>query len=123
MPIRYERDDARRRIVVTTSGDVTADEVMSVIDRQIAEGAWTYAMLYDHSLALSLPPDDAVTVIVARTRQASEQLGPRGPIAAVTRDAEQFRRAPAFAWLEHSPDAVAFFSDRRSAEKWLAERR
>ena len=47
MPITYERDDQRRRIVVTTVGTVAYEEVMAVVDRQAAEGTWQYGMLYD----------------------------------------------------------------------------
>ena len=47
MPITYERDDERRRIVVTTIGIVGIDDLLAVIDRQGSEGTWQYGILYD----------------------------------------------------------------------------
>ena len=40
MPITYERDDRRRRIIVTTIGIVGLDDLMAVMDRQASEGTW-----------------------------------------------------------------------------------
>ena len=47
MPITYERDDERRRIIVTTIGDVSLDDLMTVVERQASEETWHYGMLYD----------------------------------------------------------------------------
>ena len=48
MPIRsYTRDTARRRIVVIGDGPLTAAELISVVNRQIADNAWTYGVLYE----------------------------------------------------------------------------
>src|SRR5204862_1798874 len=47
MPITYERDDQRRRIIVTTIGIVGLDDLLAVVDRQAAEGTWQYGVLYD----------------------------------------------------------------------------
>ena len=47
MPITYQRDDARRRIVVTTIGIVGLDDMLAVADRQAGEGTWRYGVLYD----------------------------------------------------------------------------
>ena len=55
MPIHYERDDRKRRIVITSAGPVTAADALAIIDRQAAEGAWTYSVLYDTRAGLNLP--------------------------------------------------------------------
>lgn len=40
MPIRYERDDARRRVVVTAEGTIDPYDTLGVIERQRLDDAW-----------------------------------------------------------------------------------
>jgi hypothetical protein len=47
MPVRYDRDDRRRLITVTVSDPYTVADVIAVIDRQVAEHTWEYALFYD----------------------------------------------------------------------------
>ena len=47
MPMTYERDDQRRLITVTMTDPYALDEILSAIDRQMAEDTWTYAVLSD----------------------------------------------------------------------------
>ena len=47
MPIAYERDDQRRLIAVTVTEPYSADDILSVIDRQAGEDTWGHAMLCD----------------------------------------------------------------------------
>ena len=47
MPTTYGRDDQRRLITVTVTEPYSIDEIINAIDRQAAENAWDYAMLYD----------------------------------------------------------------------------
>ena len=47
MPTTYGRDDQRRLITVTVTEPYSIDEIISAIDRQVAEDAWAYAMVYD----------------------------------------------------------------------------
>jgi len=47
MPIRYERDNARRRVVVTVEGPFAVADFLAVIERQRGDGVWTYGMLCD----------------------------------------------------------------------------
>src|ERR1700738_1037054 len=47
MPVRYERDDTRRRVVVTVHGAFQASDMLTVIERQRAENTWNYGTLFD----------------------------------------------------------------------------
>jgi hypothetical protein len=47
MPLEYNRDDGRRRITVISTGVVTLPDALAVIERQAADGAWSYGVLYD----------------------------------------------------------------------------
>ena len=47
MSIRYERDDASRRVVIIVQGTIEPDDVFAVIGRQRLDNAWSYGLLYD----------------------------------------------------------------------------
>ena len=47
MSIRYERDDARRRVMVTVRDSIEPDDAFAVIERQRVDDAWSYGLLYD----------------------------------------------------------------------------
>lgn len=47
MSIRYERDDVRRRVVVTVQGTIELDDALAVIERQRVDDAWSYAARSD----------------------------------------------------------------------------
>jgi len=115
MPIRsYSRDDVRRRIEVIGDGPLSADDLISVVRRQIADNAWTYGLLYE---ATALP--EAIDALLVHVREASASLGPRGPVAVVSQgpDAINVARYMASANVE-----IALFVNRRSAEEWLDSR-
>jgi hypothetical protein len=81
MPLRWERDDARRLVTVTFTGSYTAEDIFSVIDRQAAEGLWEYALLYDLRAAA-----DLVQMDPAELRQRILTAGggrPRGGSAVI----------------------------------------
>ena len=76
MPIQYERDDDARRIVITTSGEVTFDEVLAVLDRQAADGAWSYSVLYDVRAGDNEPPLEDVRRLVLHVGRLTTARGP-----------------------------------------------
>jgi hypothetical protein len=117
MPVTYTRDDVRRVITVVMTGQVTSDEIIAVVDRQVAEQAWSYGLLYD-SLQTTLNPAN-VEPVALHIRAAAQRLGRRGPVAVVTRSPGTFRIARAYAAVEDDVGPVGFFTDRDSAERWL----
>src|SRR5204863_4521364 len=86
MPIHYERDDRKRRIVITSAGPVTAADALAIIDRQAAEGAWTYSVLYDTRAGLDLPTPADLHQLLLRVGVLTTKHGPRGPVAFVVHD-------------------------------------
>ena len=81
MPVRYDRDDARRLITVTVTDPYKLDEILGVINRQAAERAWEYAMLFDLRTATNLTKlAEAQGQLLDRVRLAggARQRGPVG---------------------------------------------
>lgn len=117
MPVRYERDDARRRIVVTMQGPFALPDFLAVIDRQQADNAWGYGILYDLRGMTGRP-------VGADIRQSISQVGqadrPRGPVALLTTDPAMYRSACAYAALGRSKMTIEVFRDLDEAETWLA---
>ena len=81
MAIRYERHDERRRINILTSADVTHEEVIGALDRQAAEGAWSYGVLYDARASRYTPSADEFRSLILRVGELTARYGPRGPVA------------------------------------------
>jgi len=120
MSITYERDDVRRRIVVTIVGAVSAAEARGVINRQIAEGAWTYGLLYDARLDTSQPSTADVRGIVEYAGRCIAQHGPRGPVAIVTTNPSNYGMARMYSTLgEPVRLSVEVFREIAEAEAWL----
>src|SRR5919204_646993 len=86
MPLDYRRDDGKRRITVTSTGTVTLAEALGIIDRQAADGAWSYGVLYDVRAAEGVPTAADVHQLVLRVGTLTTRHGPRGRVAFVVRD-------------------------------------
>jgi hypothetical protein len=62
VPITFERDDVRRRLVATVTGDVTGADLRAVMDRQVADGLWQC----DHLSVVFIPrKEPAMSKVVA----------------------------------------------------------
>jgi hypothetical protein len=79
MPIRYETDDARRRVVVRMQGPFALADFLAVIERQRGDNASAYGVLYDLRGMTGEPS-------IADLRQSMSQIGLRGPIAILATD-------------------------------------
>ena len=122
MPIHYERDDSRRRIVIMTTGHVTPEEVRGVLERQAREGAWSYSVLYDARAGRNVPTLDDVRRLVLHVGELTCRYGPRGPVALVTTNPQLSKMGRAYANLgELTSLDVQVFTDVDAAEQWLDE--
>ncbi len=120
MPIHYERDDARRRLVIMTTGQVTTEEVRSTLERQAKEGTWSYSVLYDARAGRNVPTLDDVRQLVLYVGQLTCRYGPRGPVALISSDPQLSRMGKAYSNLgELTSLDVKVFSDVEEAERWL----
>ena len=86
MPLDYTCDRARRRITIVSAGAVTHEETVAVIDRQAAEGAWSFSVLYDTRQGTSVPTTEEVHRMVLHVGRLTTKHGPRGPVALVVSD-------------------------------------
>ena len=120
MPITYERDDARRRIVVTTIGEVGLEEMLGVVDRQASEGTWHYGMLYDSRRISSVASQADVRIGLKHVDTMSRALGRRGPVAFVTTMPAAYGMVRMYSTLAGQlHQAVEVFRDIGDAERWL----
>ena len=121
MLLAYTRDDDKRQIVAVVTGPGTIHEIHGVIDRQLADKAWTYGLLYDFRGSLSIPTADEYRRLVDYIRSAIEVHGPRGPVAIVVKAGPQFVLARMYSFLSEDRDnlRVEVFTDKRKADRWL----
>jgi len=120
MPITYERDDQRRRIIVTTIGIVGLDDMMAVVDRQATEGTWQYGILYDSRRVASVASQTDVRAGLRRIELLSRTHGRRGPVAFVTTMPAAYGMVRMYSTLAgqlHQP--VEVFREIEDAERWL----
>jgi hypothetical protein len=74
--VSYHKDDAARRIRVNIEGPLTADDLLNVMERQVADSAWAYALLY----TVQEMPSDARRATAIRTLTQTRRPRPRPPI-------------------------------------------
>lgn len=123
--LTYVRDDVRGRVTVTIIGPVRLEDLVAVIERQAAEGAWQHAMLYDERAVTEALSVAAIRALVKLVAQLTRAYGARGPVAIVCRAADQFGMARIYSTLaEHHAglDSNVFY-DLPAAAQWLDERR
>ena len=121
MPITYERDDERRRIIVTTIGIVGLDDLLAVMDRQANEGTWPYGMLYDARRVSSVASQTDVRAALKHVETLSRTHGRRGPVAFVTTMPAAYGMVRMYSTLaDQLHQAVEVFRDIGDAEQWLA---
>ena len=120
MLINYARDDARRRITATSMGVVTVEGILGIIERQITENTWSYALLHDSGAAITEPdPETGVDRLIGYVRSAARRLGRRGPVAVVIAGPAGEDIARDYSAVEWDVGPVAFFRSRAEAETWL----
>ena len=121
MPITYERDDERRRIIVTTIGIVGLDDLLAVIERQEGEGTWQYGILYDSRRVASVASQTDVRAGLRHVEALSRMHGRRGPVAFVTTMPAAYGMVRMYSTLAGQlQQAVEAFRDIGDAERWLA---
>lgn len=124
MPLTFDRDDVRRRIVLTGTGVVTGKDVIAAIDRQAAEGLWQYSVLYETTAVTADPSADELRQIVMHTTDLIEERGPRGPVALVAPADAIFGMGRMYeALADERVITYRVFRTRAEAELWLAAAR
>jgi hypothetical protein len=120
MPHTYERDDDRRLITVKLIEPSSVDDILSAVDRQAAEDAWEYAMLYDlRSVAQLLSEADVQTV--ADRVKAIGRGRMRGPVGiAIDVKPQWLRIGIRYSELTRKIHVVEVLLTATQLDDWLA---
>jgi hypothetical protein len=120
MPLTYERNDPRRRIILTAVGAVSLEESMATLERKAADGAWDYATVYDGRGRDGLLETTEIVHLVSRTVVLSKRYGPAGPLAIVRIDPAGLDGGRMFEiFSSESGRLVGVFRTLPDAERWL----
>jgi hypothetical protein len=119
MPVQYERDDARRRVVVTVQGAFQTHDMLMVA-RQRADEAWSYGLLYDLRHMTDHPTVAELRAVLDEAAARGAGEGPRGPVALVATDPILYGTLCAYAALGQLKLNVQVFHDHNDAAAWLA---
>jgi hypothetical protein len=76
MPIRYERNDSRRRMIVTMKGAFQTDDVLAIMARQRVENTWTYGILFDLRELIGQPTFAELGQIISQAAACRQGEGP-----------------------------------------------
>jgi hypothetical protein len=120
VPIHYQRDDEKKRVLVRAEGNTSLDEALAIMDRQAADGAWAYAVQYDLRGATRVPTPEDVHQMVMHIGRLTAKHGPRGSVALIVGDPGLFKAAKRYASLgELTALNAELFPTTEAAESWL----
>jgi hypothetical protein len=119
MPIRYELDDVRRRVVVTVQGPFQVDDILAVMARQRAEQTWTYGILYDLRAMTGEPTIAELRDLISEAARRHLGQAPRGPVALLATDPTLYGRLCTYAALGSATLTIGVFREREEADQWL----
>jgi hypothetical protein len=95
--------------------------MLSAVDRQAADGAWTYGVLYYARDMTSYPGTQEMKILVARVAELASTRGPRGRIAIVDARPAAYGMWRMYAALaDDIPLRLMVFRDLETAEAWLS---
>jgi len=113
----YDRDDARRRLVITLQGAFQTADVLAAIERQRVEDTWSYGLLYDLRGVTGHPTIEDLKQILSQVTLVEQ---PRGPVAFLVTDPILYGMLCKYAALGRSKlTVVEVFRDRDDADRWL----
>jgi hypothetical protein len=123
MPVRFERDDGRRRVVVAVEGALQPDEVLGILAQRRTDGTVTYGTLCDLRSMTGRPTMGDLRHVV--TESAARDAGQvrRGPLAILATDPDHYIMACAYAALRQPTRTVEVFRALDEAEQWLTAKR
>jgi hypothetical protein len=122
LPHSFQIDRSSRRVTIVGSDPVALPDVLALLDRQIAEGAWSYGTLHDARSVSWQPTADDVRMIVAYVDNNSRTLGPRGSVAFVAGSGALSGMAQMYSKIVAGSALHAeVFADVDSARRWLDE--
>ena len=122
MPTAYQRDDERRLITVKITEPDSIADIIGVIDRQMAEDTWEYAMLYDMRGTTRLSTLDETRQVAGHVQALSGRRR-RGPVALViSAGPEQVEAGLEFAKLNREVALPDLLLTAMQLDDWVARR-
>src|SRR5260370_388754 len=120
MPICCERNDSRRRMIVTMRGAFQTDEVLAIMARQRVENTWTYGILYDLRGVTGQPTFADLGQIMSQAAARRQGEGPHGPVALLANQPTLYGRLRRYAALGRSTRlTIEVFRNWGEAQQWL----
>ena len=114
-------DHAQRLIVMTRCGPFNLRGLRASIERQAADGLWSYRTLCDERANTSVPTTAEVRELADYVKALIRAHGRRGPVAIVTHNVTTYGMGRMYGALtEPTALNVQIFRDRDEAESWLA---
>lgn len=120
VPLLHERDDVKRRVVVTATGPFHRAEVLDFLERQRGDGTWTYGLLFDTRDMTGQPTIEDLRLLMTLHPETDVEQPPRGPLALLSTDASLYAIACMCAALGGTKRKVEVFRDVNEADTWLA---
>jgi hypothetical protein len=120
MPVRYERDDARRRVVVTVHGAFETSDMLAVSERQRADDTWNYGTLLDLRRIAGHPTVADLRDLMSQASAHPPAARRPGPIALLATEAILYARLCGCAVMVQGKLTIEVFSDLDDADRWLA---
>jgi hypothetical protein len=99
MPVQYERDDVRRRVVITVQGALQMSEMLTAIERQRTEDTWTYGALFDFRRVVGHPTVAELRDLMGQASGHPIAAGRPGPIALLATEVVLYNRLCMYAAL------------------------
>jgi hypothetical protein len=119
MSIRYERDDARRRLVITMLGPFDTADFLAV-SQQHGVDTWSYGTLFDLRGMTGEPTIAELRQIMSESLAVRQPgTGARGAVAILATDPALYGRACTYAALRRATLTIEVFRDPDEAEEWL----
>ena len=119
MPIEYQRDDVKRRVVITFQGEFQADDVFAVIARYHTEDTWSYGLIWDTRRLTGTPTLADLRQFMRQDAQERPGVGRRGPVAILATNSFVYMLACSYAALGQSKMTIRVFRDFDEADTWL----
>jgi hypothetical protein len=120
MPVRFERDDGRRLVVVTVEGALQPDEVLATLAQRRHDGTLTYGTLCDLRRMTGRRTFRDLRQLVTEAAARDTDQSRRGPLAILVTNPDHYIMACAYAAIRQRTRTVEVFRALDEAEQWLA---
>jgi hypothetical protein len=120
VPVQYERDDVRRRVVIAVQGTFNTSDMLTVIAPQRSEGTWNYGTLFDLRRVAGRPTVAELRDLMSQASVHPIAAGRPGPIALLATGGSLYERLCTYAALTQGKLTIEVFRDLSDADHWLA---